>query len=212
MQKKLLTYMSFMFMAVFVCFGWDGNDNVLMWQLGSGGNTVDGGPNSVYTFLGIDHADDDIGVRIAAYDRDGNLIKYLNPIYGAEGDDSSFIDWEYNDECIGTRDDLPASIRQAYFGSSSYQEYLFQMQVGVYDANFDFMELLYSRAETTSGHWYDMGTLLPSVQEWTPIDFYTINPVIPSAPEPNSFMLLTIGISLLALRRKNGIDRFSAVY
>jgi hypothetical protein len=92
--------------ACMSCFGWDNVDSIMYWQLGDTGNTVDDGPNDVYTFLGFDHANDEIGVRIAAYDKDGNLVKYLNPVYPNNPDYPSGIDWEYNDQYIGTRDDI----------------------------------------------------------------------------------------------------------
>ena len=76
----------------------------LHWQVNETGNTVDGNPD-LYSFLGIDHADDELGVRISVYDSDGNFIRYLNPAYELE-DHTSYIDWEYNDQYVGTRDDL----------------------------------------------------------------------------------------------------------
>ena len=198
---KKLTYFVFLFLISFSCFAWDGNDNIMLWQVNPTGNTVDDGPNDVYTFLGFDHANDDIGVRIAAYDKDGNLIKYLNPVYPEE---FAGVDWEYNDEYIGTRDDLPASTRQAYYGGEDYTERLFQMQVGNYDGDGNFMPLLWTRGESIPGkYWYDSGTLLPPGFEWAPTKFYTANPVIPDIPEPNSFILLSLGICLLGLRRKS---------
>ena len=153
---------------------WDNADSIMYWQLGDTGNTVDDGPNDVYTFLGFDHANDEIGVRIAAYDKDGNLVKYLNPVYGAPEGSSPFdpgsIDWEYNDEYIGTRDDLPATIRQAYYGSYDYLEMLFQMQVGNYDEDFNFSPMLWTRGELVEGkYWYDTGSIAPAYPyEWTP--------------------------------------------
>ena len=206
---KILTVLSAV-LGIAICllcpstaFAWDGNDNIMMWMLSDTGNTVDDGPD-VYTYLGVAHANDDIGVRIAAYDNSGNLVKYLNPVYGGAEGESGFIDWDYNDEYIGTRDDLPAEIRQAYYGPSDYAEMLFQMQVGNYDGNDNFIPLLYSLGGIVDGkYWYDSGSMYPQYGEWTPTKFYTINPVVP-IPEPTTFLLLLLGFGILALRRKNG--------
>lgn len=96
------------FIALLVCMftfaglAWEGNDNIMFWQITASGNSVDDGPNDVYTFLGFDHSDDELGVRIACYDKYGNLVKHLNPVYPDYGG----VDWEYNDQMIGTRDDF----------------------------------------------------------------------------------------------------------
>ena len=192
-----------------ICQAWNGTDSILYWQLKDTENTVDDGPNDVYTFLGFDHANDDIGVRIAAYDNSGNLVKYLNPVYGAPSGSGPFdpgsIDWEYNDELIGTRDDLPVQAQQAYYGRDDYLETLFQMQIGNYDEDFNFSPLLWTKGELVDGkHWYDTGSILPPSTDWIPTQFYTINPVVPitPSPEPNSGILLLIGIGFLGLRRK----------
>lgn len=206
MKKILVIFALCMFQ--FVGVAWDNVDSIMYWQLGDTGNTVDGGQN-VYTFLGFDHADDEIGVRIAAYDKDGNLIKYLNPVYGPPPGSGLFdpgsIDWEYNDEYIGTRDDLPAKIRQVYYGPDDYLEMLFQMQVGNYDEDFNFNPMLWTRGELVEGkYWYDTGSIAPAYPfEWLPTEFFTVNPVVPVSPEPNSFSLMTLGICLLGLKRKH---------
>ena len=157
--KKFIALLICMF--TFAGFAWEGNDNIMLWQVTGTGNSVDDGPNDVYTFLGFDHSDDELGVRIACYDKNGNLVKYLNPVYGGEYG----IDWEYNDEYLGTRDELPTAHmpgRQAYYGPSDYMEYLFQMQVGNYDSDFNFSPLLYSHSESVDGkYWYDAGQLAP---------------------------------------------------
>lgn len=205
-MKKLLVIFA-LCMLSFVGVAWEGNDSIMYWQLRDTGNTVDDGPNDVYTFLGFDHANDEIGVRIAAYDKDGNLVKYLNPVYGAPSGSGPFdpgsIDWEYNDELIGTRSDLPASIRQAYYGLDDYLEMLFQMQVGNYDEDFNFNPMLWTKGELVDGkYWYDTGSIMPAYPyEWTPTAFYTINPVSPS-PEPSSSLLLLLGASFVLLLRK----------
>lgn len=196
MKKYFYTFIVCLFSLV--GWGWEGNDNIMMWQVNDTGNTVDGGPNDVYTFLGIDHSDDYIGVRIACYDKDGTFIKYLNPVYPEEW---GGIDWEYNDEFIGTRDDLPATLRQAYYGPNDYSEKLFQMQVGNYDGDDNFIPLLYSsKSEVAGRYWYDDGQLAPQYGEWTPTDFYTYNS--PIVPEPSSTLLAFIGICFLGLKRK----------
>ena len=201
-MKKILVIFALCIFS-FAGIAWNNVDSIMYWQLGDTGNTVDGGPNDVYTFLGIDHADNELGVRIAAYDKDGNLVKYLNPVYNADGDNPGYTDWEYNDELIGTRSDLPASARQAYYGPDDYIERLFQMQVGNYDEDFNFSPLLWTKGELVDGrYWYDTGTLAPPGIDWIPTEFFTVNPVMPISPEPNSFILLSLGICLLGLRRR----------
>ena len=201
-MKKLLTVL--LCILAISSFAWDGNDNIMYWMLSGTGNTVDGG-SDVYTYLGVAHANDEIGVRIAAYDNSGNLVKYLNPVYPDSPDVPGGIDWEYNDQIVGTRDDISMfGTGQAYYGTSDYVEMLFQMQVGNYDGDYNFIPLLYSLGETVDGkYWYDSGSLLPQYGEWTPTKFYTINPVVP-VPEPTTFLLLLLGFGILALRRKNG--------
>ena len=193
--------------ATMSAFAWENSDSILYWQIGETGNTVDDGPSSVYTFLGFDHADDEIGVRIACYDKYGNLIKHLNPVYPDSPDVPGGIDWEYNDQIIGTRDDFwMTRASQAYYGPNDYMERLFQMQVGNYDEDYNFNPLLWTRGELVDGkHWYDTGSLLPPGTDWIPVEFYTSNPVVPvgpAAPEANSGIMFIIGIGLLMLQRK----------
>lgn len=92
---------------------------------------------------------------------------------------------------------------QAYYGPNDYMEYMFQMQIGTYDNDYNFIEMLYSNAESVPNrYWYDWGTIAPYDGDWIPIEFYTVNPVVPVIPEPNSFILLSIGTSMLLLSRK----------
>ena len=192
-------------MFMFARLAWNNVDSIMYWQLGSTGNTVDDGPNDVYTFLGFNHANDEIGVRIAAYDKDGNLVKYLNPIWKDENR-VKHIETDFNDSYVGTRDDIwMTRASQAYYGPDGYLEMLFQMQVGNYDEDFNFSPLLWTRGELVDGkYWYDTGTLAPHNGDWIPTQFYTINPVVPitPSPEPNSGILFLIGIGFLGLRRK----------
>lgn len=208
-MKKILVIFA-LCMLSFVGVAWDNSDSIMYWQLGDTGNTVNGGPNDVYTFLGFDYSDADIGVRIAAYDKNGNLVKYLNPVYNAPSGSGPFdpgsVDWEYNDEYIGTRSDLPTGPRQAYYGPDDYLEMLFQMQVGNYDEDFNFNPILWTKGEIVDKkHWYDTGSILPPSTDWIPTEFFTLNPVVPISPvpEPNSFILLSLGICLLGLKRKH---------
>lgn len=178
---------------------WEGNDNIMMWQVNDSAN-VDGSP-SVYTYLQANYSDDEFGVRIAVYDSSGNLLKYCNPVYGDYPEPGqTYIDYEFNDQYVGTKDDFGLTVAsQAYYGPDDYYEKLFQMQIGNYDGDYNFYPILYSSRKTVTGHWYDMGTLLPPTTDWTPTDFYTYNPPI---PEPSSSLLVLIGISFLGLKRK----------
>ena len=194
---KRLTYVFLMLMLPFVGLAWEGNDNIMQWQVNDSAN-VDGGPNSVYKFLGLEYPDDEFGVRIVCYDKDGTFIKYLNPVYPAE---YGGVDWEFNDQYVGTRDDFGSTqTSQAYYGPNDYSEKLFQMQVGNYDGNDDFIPILYSSKQEVAGrYWYDSGTLAPPSMDWTPMDFYTMNP--PVVPEPSSALLALVGAGLLLLKR-----------
>ena len=200
MIKKLI--FAVLCLLSLIGFGWEGRDNTMYWQVTGTGNTVNGGDN-VYTYLGVSHSDDELGVRIACYDSDGNFIRYLNPAYP---DPLNYVDWEYNDQYIGTRDDFWLTRgSQAYYGPEDYMEHLFQMQLGTYDSDDNFLPLLYTNGEIVDNkYWYDWGTLAPHNGDWIPTEFYTINPVIPSpsVPEPSTSILCLLGASLLALRRK----------
>lgn len=80
------------------------------------------------------------------------------------------------------------------------------MQVGNYDGDYNFNPLLYSRGELVDGkYWYDTGTILPPSTDWIPSQFYTINPVVPISPvpEPNSGIMLLMGLGFLGLKRKS---------
>ena len=87
-------------------------------------------------------------------------------------------------------------------------DYLFQLQVGYYDDDFNFSAHLYSVSEYYRDlygvHTYEEGTILPPIKDWIPQEFYTINPVIPSppVPEPSTSLLGIIGLGLLLLKRK----------
>lgn len=101
-MRKLVSIICLIFFFSSV-FGWDGNDNILYWQItdsesGDTGYTVDGGPDTLFMFLGYDHSDDELGVRIAAYDSNGNLVKYLNPVYPDTPEFPGGVDWEFNDQ------------------------------------------------------------------------------------------------------------------
>ena len=195
--RKFLVGAAMVCALVSPSLGWEGNESIMYWQITDTGNTVDDGPDDVYTFLGYDHANDDLGVRIAAYDSGGNLIKYLNPVYPDTPDYPGGIDWEYNDQPIGTRDDFwMTRASQAYYGMSDYAEVLFQMQLGNYDEDWNFNPLLYSRKELVSEqHWYTEGSLMPPGTDWIPTQFYTYNPV---APESSTSILILLGVATLA--------------
>lgn len=104
-MKNLYAILTMCAMSLFG-YGWEGRDSTMYWQVSGTGNTVDDGPNNVYTFLGIAHSDSDIGARIAAYDINGNLVKYLDPIWEDESG-VKHIETDFSDMYIGTRDDLP---------------------------------------------------------------------------------------------------------
>ena len=100
-----------------------GSGDVLRWQI-TGNEDVNGNP-SVYTYIGSVYGDDaSIGIRLAAYDSSGNFVSYLHPVYGNPGGafDPATVDYEFDDEYIGTRADLPANLRQALYSGELEME------------------------------------------------------------------------------------------
>lgn len=78
------------------------------------------------------------------------------------------------------------------------------MQIGNYDENDNFNPILYSNGIIVDSKYrYEPGDLGPGAADWTVLDFYTINPVMPVSPEPSSGILFLLGASLLALKRKS---------
>lgn len=158
MIKKTLIFIYFACLAFF-----SGSGDILYWQI-TGNENVDGNPD-VYTFIGAVHGSDtEIGVRLAAYDSSGNLVSYLNPVYGNPSGafDPATVDYEFNDEYIGTRDDLHLPARQALYSGELAMERKFQMQIGIYDENFDFSPILYSNGEIVDGKYrHEIGSINP---------------------------------------------------
>ena len=198
MFRKMI-YVILMMLLPFIGWGWEGNDNIMMWQVNDSAN-VDGSP-SVYTYLQANYSDDEFGVRIACYSSDGTFIRYLNPIW-EDDNHVKHIETEFNDQYVGTRDDFwYTQTSQAYYGPDDYYEKLFQMQIGNYDGNDDFIPILYSSKQQVDGkYWYDTGTLGPPNLDWTPTDFYTINP--PISPEPSTGLLFIVGLSTIFMTRR----------
>ena len=187
-------------------FSFVGMGDVLNWQITGSENARDGDTreyiSDVYSFLVLD---EEIGVRLAAYDRDGNFIQYLHPMYRNPSDPyaAGTIDYEFDDEYIGTKDNLPTGPRQAMYDGTDPIERLFQIQIGNYDEDFNFNPILFSDGMIVDSRYrHTPGDLSPYDGEWSVMDFYTINLVSPDAPEPNSFILLSLGICLLGLRRR----------
>lgn len=78
--------------------------DILLWCV-SGNEIVDNN-SSLYSYLGSTYGEsEEYGVRLAAYNQAGSLVSYLNPVYFDEGG-NSFIDREFNDQYVGTRDDF----------------------------------------------------------------------------------------------------------
>ena len=181
-----------LFAVAFFTFG---RGDVLMWQVNGDAN-VDGSP-SVYSFLA---SDQEIGALVCAYSADGVFIKNLNLVY----------DPDYADSFVDSKDSLwQMRAIQSYIDQELPMEALFQIQVGYYDVDENFLVVLYSSVETKmnllEGHSYSPGTLYPTGPDWTPMDFYTINPVVPISPlipEPSTSLLCIIGFGVLMLKRK----------
>lgn len=192
---------------MFIClFSYVGNGDILRWAIAGSENANDGKTkeyiSDVYSFL---VPDENIGVRLAAYDKNGNFISYLHPLYKNPDDPygAGTIDYEFDDEYIGTRSDLPAQTRQALYDGIDPYERLFQMQIGNYDEDDNFNPILFSEGIVVSSNYrYDPNDLGPSGMDWTVTDFYTLNPISSSVPEPTTNILFLIGISLLFLKRK----------
>ena len=104
----------------------NGSGDVIRWQI-TGDEDVNGHP-SVYTYIGTVHGEDsNIGIRLAAYDSSGNFVSYLHPVYGNPSGafDSATVDYEFDDEYIGTRNDIPTGPRQSMYDGIDPYECLF---------------------------------------------------------------------------------------
>ena len=177
--------------------------DIIQWFV-SGNETVDNS-YSLYTYLGNNYdSDQEYGVRLAAYDQSGYLVSYLNPIYFDEGG-NSFVDREFNDQYVGTRDDFwMTQASQALYEGSSAMDMLYQIQVGSYDGDYNFNAICFSTSELVDDKYrYDAFSLLPPSMDWQVGAFYTSNPVGPAVPEPSSGLLFILGSSLLLLKRKH---------
>ena len=83
----------------------------------------------------------------------------------------------------------------------------FQMQIGIYDENFDFSPILYSNGEIVDEKYrHEISSINAGdgALDWMVEKFYTINPVVPSppVPEPSTSLLCIIGLGVLLLKRK----------
>lgn len=178
---------------------WRPDNDAVGWYDGS--SRVDNN-STVYTFINENHANDDVGIRVAVYDGNGNLISYL-----AGKEEPEYADiWLSND--VSTWRGLESYTPNKPLNEMEL-EMRFQLQIGYYDEDFNFISELYSNTETADNlyesHIYERSQLGPSLTDQIPSDFYTINPVIPDSPptpEPNTTLLFTIGSGLLLLRRK----------
>jgi hypothetical protein len=167
---------------------------VLLWQVNQNAS-VDNGISDVYHFL---VPDTEIGALACVYDANGNFIRNLNLV----------ADPDYADSFVSSRDDLWfMQAIQSYMEDDIAMDALFQIQVGYYDGDFNFISALYSDTETKAnllaGNSYAIGSLYPPGTDWTPGHYHTVNPVVPSVPEPSELMLCIIGLGLLLLKRKN---------
>ncbi len=150
-----------------------GIGDVLQWQINENAS-VDNSSLTVYNFL---EPDREIGAQAVIYDSQGNFIKGL-PLVD---------DPDYSDSFVGSKEDLwMMRALQSIADSDIAMDYLFQLQVGYYDDDFNFIAHLYSVSEYYKDlygvHTYEEGTILPPINDWVPENFYTINPVIPSPP------------------------------
>ena len=177
-----------------ILFGLIGAGDVLQWQIDQNA-IIDNDSNiTLYSFLA---PDTEIGALACVYDVNGNFLSNLNLVY----------DPEYADSFVSSRDELwIMQAIQSYMDDDQALDSIFQLQVGYYDEDYNFVTALYSETESKAGllanHSYTPGSLAPPSTDWIPHSFYTINPVVPSIPEPSSSLLLLVGASLLTLKRK----------
>ena len=99
----------FIYLILICILPFIGMGDVLRWLISGSENVYDSETqeyiSDVFSFL---VPDEDFGVRLAAYDRDGNFVSYLHPIYKNPDDPygAGTIDYEFDDQYVGTRDDL----------------------------------------------------------------------------------------------------------
>ena len=212
---KFLPYLVVVLAFFFIPFNAWGSEEVLYWMVDDRA-TVDGG--SIVDFVesygmyeeeynGGIYTAYNVAARVKVTSGDGSGLYYL-PIYFGEGltEDGEFgVDFSPNlggSWGSGVPTGNQSSLNDLNY--SLFAEYVFQVELGeiTWDdvaENYDWVTLAKSdefAASSLNDYIHESFDLYPSsLQVWTPMTFHTI-------PEPNSFILLSIGISMLLLSRK----------
>ena len=210
-MKKLL---AILLVGVLACA--KGETEVLLWQVDETPIVhSETGDINVYQWAGMLLNDEDNWPAARVIGQNGQYMAILS-IYFGEGYEEDG-DWgvEFSDVGgywgsgvpTGNQSKIPIELMEGYF----------QMQLGHNSWDDDvgdyvWTSLAYSEwksmQDLDTDHIYTsagIGTNLGPHNEtpWMPMDFYTVSPAIPiDVPEPNSFILMSLGICLLGLRRR----------
>ena len=178
--------------------------DVLRWQITDCEN-VDGSPDA-YTYLRIEHLNNDDSMRLAAHRKNGDFVSYVLPAYGNLdcAFDLASADSKFDDEWTEIRrDDFSVGPMQAMCIGIHPYECLFQMHAGNCDESRNFISILFSgNLVVDSKCQYNLDDLSSYCRELCVSSFCMSHAILASnVPEPSSSLLCLIGFCVLMLRR-----------